>query len=45
MNVAILGAEQPSQIVAQIIEQHYNPWLTQRLGESLNIVAYIVGGG
>lgn len=45
MNVAILGAEQPSQIVAQLIEQHYNPWLTQRLGESLNIAAYIVGGG
>ena len=25
MNVAILGAEQPSQIVADIIEQHYQP--------------------
>ena len=45
MNVAILGAEQPSQIVAQIIEQHYNPWLMQRLGEPLNITSYIVVGG
>ncbi len=45
MNVAILGTEQPSQIVAQIIEQHYNPWLKQRLGETLNITAYVGGGG
>lgn len=45
MNVAILGAEQPSQIVAQIIEQNYNIWLEQRLGEKLNVVAYVMGGG
>ena len=45
MNVAILGAEQPSQIVADIIEQHYNSWIEQRLGEKLNVVAYVAGGG
>ena len=45
MNVAILGTEQPSQIVANIIEQHYNSWLEQRLGEKINVVAYVTGGG
>lgn len=44
MNVAILGAEKPSQIVANIIEQHYNSWLEQRLGEKLNVVAFVTGG-
>ena len=44
MNVAILGTWQPSQIVAEIIEQHYNLWIEKRLGEKLNIVAYVTGG-
>lgn len=45
MNVAILGAEQASQIVAQVIENAYNPWLKSRLAEPINIAAYAVGGG
>lgn len=44
MNVAILGAEKPSQIVANLIEAHYNSWLEQRLGEKLNVVAFVTGG-
>ena len=44
MNVAILGKEQPSQIVADIIDKYYNSWLEQRLGEKLNVVAYVTGG-
>ena len=45
MNVAILGTEQPSQIVADIIDKYYNSWLEQRLGEKLNVAAYVTGGG
>ncbi len=44
MNVAILGTEQTSQVLANIIEQHYNLWLKQKLGENLNIVAFVSGG-
>ena len=45
MNVAILGAEQPSRIVANIIESQYNPWLKRMLAEPINVVAYVVSGG
>ena len=45
MNVAILGTEQPSQIVANIIDQHYNSWLENQNYENLNVVAYVAGGG
>lgn len=45
MNVAILGVNQPSQLVAQIIEQYYNTWLEHRLGEKINVVAYVMWEG
>ena len=45
MKVAIFGVDQVSQIVAQIIEQVYNPFLEQRLGEKLDVVAFLTGGG
>ena len=45
MNVAILGAEQPSRIVANIIESQYNPWLEQEFHKvPMNVVAYVSGG-
>ena len=44
MNVAILGTNQHSQIVANLIEQNYNSWLEQRLGEKINVVAYVTLG-
>ena len=44
MNVAILGMDQPSFIVADLITNHYNSWLKQRLGEPLNVIAFIAGG-
>ncbi len=43
MNVAILGTEPPSQIVAQIIEQNYNLWLERQGAEKLNVVTYVEG--
>ncbi|MBQ9486913.1 MAG: hypothetical protein IJU91_03800 [Selenomonadaceae bacterium] len=45
MNVAIFGVEEVSQLIAQIINQHYNSWLKQRMAEPLNVVAHVVGGG
>lgn len=45
MNVAILGVEEVSQLTEQIINQIYNPWLKQRMGEPLNVVAYVTRGG
>lgn len=45
MNVAILGTDQESQIVAEIIETHYNPWIESKLAEPLNVVAYVAWGG
>ena len=45
MKVAIYGVEQVSQLVAQIIEQFYNKWLEQRLGEKLDVVAFLTRGG
>ena len=45
MNVAILGTTQHSQMVAQLIEQHYNQWLENQGIEKLNVVAYVTGGG
>lgn len=45
MNVAILGTEQASQSVAQIIEGGYNPWLRSKLAEPLNVAAYVANGG
>ena len=45
MNVAILDATQHSQMVAQLIEQHYNQWLENQGIEKLNVVAYVTGGG
>lgn len=44
MRVAIFGVDKVSQIVAQIIEQIYNPLLEQRLGEKLDVVAFVTGG-
>lgn len=41
MNVAIIGADQASQIVAQVIEGGYNPWLKENLAEPLEVVAYV----
>lgn len=41
MRVAIYGVDQVSQIVAQIIEQIYNPTLEQHLGEKLDVVAFV----
>lgn len=43
MNVAILGTDQVSQVIANLIEQNYNLWLEQRMGEKLNVVAFIGG--
>ncbi len=45
MNVAILGTEQASTIVAEIIEGEYNLWLEKNLAEPLKVVAYATGGG
>ena len=45
MKVAIFGVDQVSQMVAQIIEQVYNPFLEQRLGEKLDVVSFLTGGG
>lgn len=45
MKVAIFGVDQVSQIVAQIIEQVYNPFLEQKLGEKLDVVSFLIGGG
>ena len=45
MNVAIFGVEEVSQLIAQIINQAYNSWLKQRMGEPLNVVAHVVRGG
>ncbi len=45
MNVAILGTDQISQTVANIIENGYNPWLKSKLAEPLNVVAYTPWGG
>ena len=45
MNVAILGVEEVSQLIAQIIRQTYNIWLKERMGEQLNVVAHIARGG
>lgn len=45
MNVAVLGVDKPAQIITEIIEQHYNSWLEQRLGEKLNVVTYVTWGG
>ena len=45
MNVAILGTEQPSLIIADAINKFYNSWIEQRLGEPLNVTAFITQGG
>ena len=45
MNVAIFGVNQVSLIVADAINKLYNSWLTQRLGESIKITAFVTGGG
>lgn len=46
MEVAILGATQESQIVSNIIENDFNPWLEKIFNkESLNVIAYASGGG
>lgn len=45
MNVAILGVKEVSQLTEQIINQIYNPWLKQRMGEPLNVVAHVTRGG
>lgn len=45
MNIAILGIDQASQIVAEIIETHYNSLLKRKLAEPLNVVAYVTHGG
>ena len=41
MNVAILGVAEPSLIMADLIEKFYNPWIEQRLGEPLNVTAFV----
>lgn len=43
MNVAILGTEQVSQGVANVIENGYNLWLKNQRAEPLNVVAYVSG--
>ena len=45
MKVAIFGVEEVSQVLAQIINNHYNLWLKQRMGEPLDVVAHVVRGG
>ena len=42
MNVAILGTEQASQVVSEIIEQRYNLLLEKQGVEQLNVVAYVL---
>ena len=44
MNVAILGIEQDSQYVVNVIENLYNPWLETINKMPLNVVAYAMGG-
>ena len=44
MNVAIFGAEQVSQTIAEFIEKNYNPWLEKNNKMPLNIAAYVIGG-
>ncbi|MBR4153073.1 MAG: hypothetical protein IKT98_08965 [Selenomonadaceae bacterium] len=44
MNVAILGTDQASQVVTNIIENGYNPWLRNKLAEPINVIAYVSGG-
>ena len=41
MNAIILGTEQESQVVTNIIENGYNPWLKSKLAETINVVAYM----
>ncbi len=45
INVAIFGVDQISQIIADVITKTYNQWLEERLGEKLNIVAFVTGVG
>ena len=45
MNVAIFGVHPSAQIVANVIESYYNPWLRERGGETLNITAFVIGEG
>ena len=44
MNVAIFGVNQVSLIVSNAINQLYNSWLIQRLGEPLKVAAFVTGG-
>ena len=41
INVAIYGVDQISQIIADLITGIYNQWLEQKLGERLNVVAFV----
>ena len=48
MNVAVLEIERSSLIAADIINRFYNPWIEKRLGEPLNVIAFVTnvwGGG
>lgn len=45
LKVAILGVEEVSQILSQVIINPYNAWLKQRMGEPLDVVAHIIRGG
>lgn len=45
MNVAILEIAPPSFIVADLINRIYNPWLAEKLGQPLNVSAFVTMGG
>ena len=45
MNVAIFDVNQFSQVIADVINNFYNSWLTQRLGEKVQVTAFVTGGG
>ena len=45
MNVAIFGVNRVSQVIADVINNLYNSWLDQRLGEPVKITSFVTGGG
>ena len=45
MNVAVFGLSQAAQIITNVIENFYNPWLKNRGAEPLNVTALVARGG
>ena len=44
MNVAVFGIHPSAQMVANLIEISYNPWLKERGAEPLNVTALVARG-